>query len=298
MKVHTIDLSFQSVEESIAVFLVETSVGPVLIESGPESTFPQLEKELSLLGYSSADIQGVLLTHIHFDHAGAAWKFAKNGTKIYVNPHGIKHLISPEKLWKSAAMIYGEQMEKLWGNMQPIDSSLLIPAEDGDLITFGGTTFEVLYTPGHAVHHNCYCIDQNIFTGDVAGCKIGNGPIVPPCPPPDINIELWKKSIKKLRTKKPKTLFLTHFSKHENPEVLFNQLEEELDNWANFIKPYFDNQIDIETTTKNFVNFVNENYLKFGLTEKEIKIYDYANPSWMSVTGLLRYWKLKTENRL
>lgn len=298
MDIHTIDLAFQNTEESIGVFLIETSIGPILIESGPESTFKQLEQALATFGYTPKDIQAVLLTHIHFDHAGAAWKFAQNGTKIFVSPHGIKHLHNPEKLWNSAAMIYGDQMQTLWGTMQPIDQTLLIAADEGNLLHFGDTTIEVLYTPGHAVHHNSYFLDDIIFTGDVAGCKIANGPVIPPCPPPDINIELWKQSIEKIRAKQPKSLYLTHFAQHHNPTELLEQLETELDNSANFIKPYFENNIDVEIATQDFIQFVHKTYSKSGLSEREIKIYEYANPCWMSLAGLLRYWKLRSENRI
>lgn len=297
-EVKIIDLNFQNTRESIGSFLINTSKGLVLIETGPESTFNELTKGIEQAGFKVSDIYAVLLTHIHFDHAGAAWKLAQNGTKIYVHEIGLPHLANPEKLWNSAAQIYGEDMERLWGTMQPIPENLLFPANDGDLIDFGNVQFKVIYTPGHAIHHNAYQWNDIIFTGDVAGCKIENGPVVPPCPPPDINIELWKQSLQKLRDAQPQHLYLTHFARHDNPLQLLNELEAELDRWAAFIKPFYDAKTPTEEIIPKFMKFTSDAFKLKGLTENEIQVYEYANPSWMSVNGLLRYWKLKEQGRI
>lgn len=296
--IQVIDLNFQNTKESIGSFLIPTQKGPVLIESGPETTFEALSAGIEKAGYKVEDIHAVLLTHIHFDHAGAAWKFAKNGAKIFVHEIGLPHLANPEKLWNSAAQIYGDDMDRLWGKMEPISTDLLIAVNDGDIIDFGDVQFKVIYTPGHAVHHNAYQLNDVIFTGDVAGCKIENGPVVPPCPPPDINLTLWKQSIQKLKDANPSALYLTHFAKQENPIQLLTELESELDNWANFIKPYYDSNTPAEQIVPKFMQFTTNAFKEKGLSDEEIQIYEYANPSWMSVNGLLRYWKLKEQGRI
>ena len=296
--IQIIDLNFLDTKQSIGSFLIPTAKGPVLIESGPETTFSVLKAGIEKAGYKIEDIHAVLLTHIHFDHAGAAWKFAKNGTKIYVHQVGLPHLANPEKLWNSAAQIYGDDMNRLWGKMEPIPEDLLIAANDGDVINFGNVQFKVIYTPGHAVHHNAYQLNDVIFTGDVAGCKIANGPVVPPCPPPDIDLGLWKKSIQKLKDANPSALYLTHFARQEHPVQLLEELEIELDNWANFIKPFFDAGTPAHEIVPQFMQFTSQAFKTKGLTDTEIQIYEYANPSWMSVNGLLRYWKLKQQGRL
>lgn len=296
--IETLDLNFQEEKHSIGAFVIKTTEGPILIETGPMSTFDTLLKELRRINVNFEDIKHVFLTHIHFDHAGAAWKFAEKGAKIYVHEVGIPHLNNPEKLWNSAKQIYQDKMEVLWGEMKPIPIDLLISANDGHEFIFGQTKIKVHYTPGHAVHHNAYQIDDVIFTGDVAGVKVDQGPVVPPCPPPDINIELWKKSIQKLRDLKPKKLYLTHFDVKENPEEILFDLEQVLDQWANFIKPYYDNGSNTEDIVPHFMAFTSSNFKKFGLSQDEIQTYEYANPSWMSVNGLLRYWKLKEQGRL
>ncbi len=297
-EIKVIDLHFLEYEHAIASFLIESSESPILIETGPETTYKYLKEGIEKLGYKVEDVQHVFLTHIHFDHAGAAWKFAQNGAKIYVHPIGLPHLANPEKLWNSAALIYGEDMARLWGKMEPIPENQLIPVDDRDEIKIGDVDLKIWYTPGHAIHHNAIQYGDTILTGDVGGVKVGNGPVVPPCPPPDINIELWKSSIQKLRNLNPNYVYLTHFSRYDNPNVLFNELETMLDNWSNWMKPYYDQGTKSEEITPKFMEYSRDYFISKGLNNEEIQAYEYANPSWMSVNGLLRYWKLKEQGRI
>lgn len=297
-KIHTLDLNFLDKDSSIAAYLIESSDELVLIETGPETTFNYLVKAIENKGFDWKNIKHVLLSHIHFDHAGAAWKFAENGAKIYVHPIGLPHLQNPERLWNSAKMIYKEEMERLWGEMKPIDEKLLIPADDGDCLSIGDLEFNVHYTPGHAIHHNAYQLEDIIFTGDVAGVKINQNPVVPPCPPPDIDLGKWKSSIDKMRKLNPQSLYLTHFGKVENPIEHFNELEWILDDWANWMKLYYDKGIDPDEITPKFMEYTKNQLLEKGVNEDDVLRYEYANPSWMSVVGLLRYWRLKDEGRI
>lgn len=296
--IHTLDLQFQDNSQAIAAYFIESDKGLILIESGPESTFSNLEEALRKKGFSSSEVKHVLLTHIHFDHAGAAWKFAEMGAKIYVHPVGLPHLQNPEKLWNSAAQIYGDAMERLWGSMKPIPQAQLIAVNDNDTINIGNVNFNVIYTPGHAVHHNAYVFEDVIFTGDVAGVKIEKGPVVPPCPPPDINIEAWKESINKIKKHHPKALYLTHYGKQTAVQNHLAELEGILDDWSMWMKVHFDTNTPIEEVTELFKTYTSGQYRQKGLESSMVKTYEYANPAWMSVAGLLRYWKLKSQGRL
>jgi glyoxylase-like metal-dependent hydrolase (beta-lactamase superfamily II) len=297
-EVHILDLDFLEESASIASFLIESNDGLILVESGPETTFQHLKEALAFKGFDWKEIKHVLLTHIHFDHAGAAWKFADNGAKIYVHPIGLPHLQNPEKLWNSAKMIYQDEMDRLWGNMEPIAEELLIPADDGDVFTIGDVEIKVHYTPGHAVHHNAYQLGDILFTGDVGGVRIGDGPVVPPCPPPDINIELWKNSIDKIQKIAPTALYMTHFGRIENVPTHLEELKNILDDWANWMKPHFDAGTSPEEITPDFMKYTKKQLMEAGVTEENLVKYEYANPSWMSVSGLLRYWKLKEQGRI
>lgn len=293
-----LDLNFLDESHVIANYLIPSEDGLILVETGPETTFENLKKAISKTGNSWKDVKHVLLTHIHFDHAGAAWKFAENNAKIYVHPIGLPHLNNPERLWNSAKMIYKDDMERLWGEMKPIDRELLIGVDQDDELNLGGVKVKVHYTAGHAIHHNAYQIDDIVFTGDVAGVRINNGPAVPPCPPPDVHLEDWKKSIEKLRNLDPKELYLAHYGKVENVDEHLNQLEKMLDDWAQWIKPHYDNQKDPKEITPKFVEYTQNQLREMGVNEADVNKYEKGNPSFMSVTGLMRYWKLKEQGRI
>lgn len=289
----TIDLHFLGFPNAIAAYLFETDEGPVLVETGPHSTLKNLEKGLMEIGYQLADVQHVFLTHIHLDHAGAAWAFAKNGAQIYVHPFGVRHLENPEKLMASAKRIYQDDMDRLWGEMHSIPGTQLIPVEHEAVFNIGGTAFRALHTPGHAVHHIAWVVGDSIISGDVAGVKIGAGPVVPPCPPPDINIEDWERSIQIVLAEAPRQLLLTHYGAITDIESHLAKLKEELHAWANWIKPHYLNGNSPEKITPEFQAFVQNRLLERGVSESGLQQYEAANPSWMSVAGLLRYWHKK-----
>lgn len=297
-KIHILDLNFLSTQDAIASFLVESEQGPILIETGPESTYMALEKSVAALGYQMEDIKHVLLTHIHFDHAGAAWRLAALGAKIYVHPVGKPHLESPEKLWNSAKQIYGDDMERLWGEMAPIPEDQVIPVKHEQVLPFGNIKFKALHTPGHAIHHIAWKLGNIIFTGDVAGVKINGGPVVPPCPPPDIHIEAWKTSLAILKAEQPEGLYLTHFGIINDVDRHLDNLSYMLNDWARWIKPYFEANADQKEVIPQFMAYTQRQLKKEGCSEDLIKVYEYANPSWMSVAGLFRYWKLKSQGRI
>ena len=287
-----IDLNFLGHSDTIASFLVESTDGLVLVESGPYSTYANLTKVLAEMGASTKDVRHVLLTHIHLDHAGAAWAFAKQGAQVYVHPRGYKHLADPARLWASAKRIYQDEMEFLWGDMQPIDEKLLHAIDDSKDLKIGNQVFTAWHTPGHAVHHIAWQLGDGIFTGDVGGVKIGENIVAPPCPPPDINIEDWKNSIQKLLELKPKSIYLTHFGEVTGVESHLAELEERLDKWVAWIFPYYQKGTPAEEIVPLFQAFSIEEMKASGVNEADIQRYLKANPPWMSVWGLLRYFKV------
>lgn len=289
-----IDLNFQNIANTIGTFLIKSATKNILIESGPYSTIENLQHSLLLLGLSIEDIHYIFLTHIHLDHAGAAWAFAKNGTQIYVHPKGQDHLIQPERLWNSAKMIYGDNMEVLWGRMEPINPELIHTVDDGEAIAIDDLTFQAIHTPGHANHHIAWKEGENLFTGDVAGVKIGNGPVAAPCPPPDINMEEWLVSLDKITDLNVSKLYLTHIGEILNVKDHIEALKHTLADYTTWIKPYYENKILVEEIIPAFQLFIKKELQAHGLSEEQVIQYETANPSWMSVSGLLRYWKKKS----
>ncbi|AEB12302.1 MBL fold metallo-hydrolase [Marinithermus hydrothermalis] len=289
--IHTIDVHHAGVPRIIASFVVETQDGPVLIETGPESAYARLAEGLEALGYAPEDVRHVLVTHIHLDHAGAAWRFAHHGARVYVHPRGAKHLVDPSRLLDSARRIYREAMERLWGRVEGIPAEQVRPVESGEVLRIGGVAFQALETPGHAPHHHAYRVEGVAFTGDVGGVRIGNGPVLPPCPPPDIHVEAWRASLDRLRREGLEALYLTHFGRFTDVAAHLDALEARLVHWADWIRARLAQGMEAEAIVPEFEALVRETLEAAGLSPAEVREYELADPAWMSVMGLVRYWR-------
>ncbi len=285
-----LDLNFLDLPGAIAAFLVPSSEGPVLVETGPYSTFDTLKQAVEDQGASIDEIRHVLLTHIHLDHAGAAWAFAEAGAKIYVHPFGARHLISPEKLMESARRIYQDEMDRLWGDMKPIPEQQVVTVNHGDVLTIGDKQFTAHHTPGHARHHIAWQVEETLFTGDVAGVKIQAGPVVPPCPPPDIDLEAWKQSLDLIRGLDIQRMMLTHFGEITDATSHLQKLEDCLDDWAQWIRREWESGKTNDEMLPAFDHYTGNQLVLGGVDEQGKRLYEAANPSWMSVAGLVRYW--------
>lgn len=290
--VSLLDLHFQ-VKGTVGAFLVDTPEGPVLVETGPESLYSNLRTAVEARGHALEDIRHVFVTHIHLDHAGAAWRLARHGARIYVHPRGAPHLQDPEKLLGSAQRIYGDAMERLWGRLEPIEQERIVPMDDGQVIRFGDVAIQAIHTPGHAIHHITFRLEDGLFTGDVGGIRIGNGPTIPPFPPPDIDLEAWADSIAKMRTANPTYIYPTHFGIKTDGPAHFDSLEENIHRIAAWVKEQVKLGTAEVTMVPAFQTFLHGLFSECGLPEATIQEYEIADPAFMSVYGLARYWKKK-----
>jgi glyoxylase-like metal-dependent hydrolase (beta-lactamase superfamily II) len=188
-------------------------VDEVLVDPGPESSLPTL---LEALGEERP--RALLLTHIHLDHAAATGALVRRwpDLEVYVHERGAPHLIDPSRLLASAERLYGDQMERLWGEIVPVPEANVKPLAGGERVL----GMRVAYTPGHASHHVCYLHEESgtAFVGDVAAVRLpGVDLIVPPTPPPDIDIESWEDSIGIVESWQPERLAVTHFAAIDDP---------------------------------------------------------------------------------
>ena len=203
-----------------------------LVDPGPESSLPTL---LEALGDERP--RAIVLTHIHLDHAAATGALVRRwpDLEVYVHERGAPHLIDPSKLLASAERLYGDDMGRLWGEIVPVPEENVRALSGGEKVL----GMRVAYTPGHASHHVSYFHENSgtAFTGDVAGVRIPPSDlVVPPTPPPDIDIELWEESIAIVEDWKPEKLALTHFGAVENPAEHLATLRERLREEANLAK--------------------------------------------------------------
>jgi glyoxylase-like metal-dependent hydrolase (beta-lactamase superfamily II) len=199
-------------------------IGEVIVDPGPASCVERLMGELE-----HDPPRALALTHIHLDHAGAAGTLVRlfPELEVWVHERGAPHMVDPSKLLASAGRLYGDQMERLWGEVLPVPAERLRVLSGGERIA----GLRVAYTPGHASHHVSYLHEQSgwAFTGDVAGVRIAGGPTIAPTPPPDIDLGAWRASLQLLSEWRPRALAITHFGVHHDVEGQLQRLRDYLE---------------------------------------------------------------------
>ena len=299
MEPHIIDTHQLDHAGIIAAIALETNEGVALFDTGPESTFQNVMSGLRTHGITAADVRHVFLSHIHFDHAGAAYRFAENGATVYVHPRGARHLIDPSRLIESATRIFGSDMERLWGRLAPVPESKVRIINDGDVVSVGRLEVKAIETPGHASHHHVYQWNDAVFGGDVAGVRIGNGPPVPPFVPPELHIELWLDSIEKIRALQPRALYLPHFGRVRGGiDQHLDDLRDRVKGWSDWFREKIASGESEERMVEAFGEFEHEDLRLAGASEQEIRWYEAADPSYMAVPAATRYWKKHHPDRV
>jgi glyoxylase-like metal-dependent hydrolase (beta-lactamase superfamily II) len=292
---HLIDSFHLNTPQVICVAVIEAAPDNlVMIDCGPANVFDNVVTELRKRGLAPEGVRQLFATHIHLDHNGGAWRWQKEfGTIVHVHSKGAPHMIDPARLVGSATRIYGDQMDYLWGPIAGIPESAVRATQEGEVIQIGELSLQVFETPGHAQHHNAYWLssDRLLFAGDIAGVAIGNGPILPPCPPPDIDIEAWHSSIARIAKLDPENLCLTHFGLFANAIAHLEELSVRLSAWAEWIKNALRAGKSEEVIVPEFHRFAEQEILGTGIGQKGVALYEQADPAAMSVTGLSRYWR-------
>jgi glyoxylase-like metal-dependent hydrolase (beta-lactamase superfamily II) len=295
--VHILDTRQLGRAGIIAATALETTDGIVLFDTGPESTFNNVVAAIRQSGSNPNDIRHVFLSHIHFDHAGAAWRFAGpsrtggSGATVYVHPRGAPHLIDPKKLVESATRIFGADMERLWGRIEAVPPERVRILNDNEKVRVGEFEIRAIETPGHASHHHVYHWDDNVFGGDVAGVRIGNGPPIPPFVPPELRVESWLESIAKIRALNAANLYLPHFGKVEGTvSDHLDGLEERVTEWSRWLGDKIREGTGDEELKSAFAHYEHNDLRVGGASEDEVKGYEAADPSYMAVIAARRYW--------
>ncbi len=294
MKIEIIDLDFMETEQVIASFLLLGDDGAALVETGPTTCLDRLSAGLSEHGVSDEDVRQVFLTHVHLDHAGASGHLSDilpNAT-FYVHEVGYPHVVDPSKLVKSAARIYGEKMDELWGEARPVPEERVVILKDGEETQTAGGALVAHDTPGHAYHHLAYLEPESgaLITGDVAGIRLpGQSYVRPPTPPPEIDIEAWVKSINNIRQMDPASLWLTHFGTYEDVERHLGELEQRLQDWLLFVEGQIDDGAQQEEISDGLKAKGDAEMLAEGADTKQSEHYDLAGSYPMLTDGLMRY---------
>jgi len=291
-----VDLNFCNTPKAIATGVYGSDPGVVLVDPGPGSCIDTLRALLKAQGIRVADIQAVLLTHIHLDHAGGTGLLVEENPKIrvFVHEKGAPHVVDPSKVINSANQLWGvDGVARLWGKTVPVPQANLHVLGEHDRISAGGHVFDVRYTPGHASHHVSYFDEQSgiVWAGDTAGLRFTSQVFtLPPTPPPDVDLEAWRESIAKLRAWKPETVFITHFGAYGGVSEHLDHLESSLADVAAMAKRAIDSDASDQAKYEQFRADVLA-YTRPALTESETASLECVGPLEFNWRGLVRYWR-------
>jgi glyoxylase-like metal-dependent hydrolase (beta-lactamase superfamily II) len=294
-----LDTNWLGRPRSIGAVLLESDGHRAILDPGPASSLPALRQHLESRGISVSDLNAILLTHIHLDHAGAAGALVKENPnlEVYVHKAGMLHLADPSKLLASAERLWPGELQHLFGETLPVPFGNLRMLKGGETLALGSRNLEVVYTPGHASHHVSYfdATDGTAFVGDTTGFHIDGEPLaVPLAPPPDIDLEIWNASLDAIAARHPARLFLTHFGYSNDPAAHISEYRRNLQRWAALAAEILRSTPDQNTALETFVVAASTE-LKQRLSAAEAEHYIFncgLNLTWL---GLARYHRKRAE---
>ena len=267
----------------VACYLLDTDDGPALFDCGPTTCVPALEAGLAERGLELGDVRHLLLSHIHLDHAGAAGVLVRKhpALQVHVSEIGAPHLIDPSRLDASARRLYGDAFDVLWGELAPI------PSENVHVVGEAVLGLDCFPTPGHAWHHVSYLdAEGTLYAGDAAGVRLAGGTFVmPPCPPPEFDLEAWEETIREIERRAPARLALIHFGVFDGVEEHLAALRGALGRWSERVEDGMDEAAFIAAA-------------RFDVSQSDpdlVDDYDRAGPYWHHFSGIDRYWRKKRE---
>lgn len=291
------DLNFIGLPGIIATGLLHGASGVALVDPGPTTSLPTLRAALAARGFKTSDVRWILITHIHLDHSASVGTLLKEcpDARVIVHERGAPHLIDPAKLIASATRLYGADMERLWGEILPVPSANVDVVGERAHMTVAGHEVEVAWTPGHAWHHISFYLPASkiAFVGDTAGiCRPSGRVVIPPTPPPDIDLEAWRASTETILGWNADTLFLTHFGPQSSPRVHMQDLWQRIDDWSARVHHSLTTDGTDEERASAFAQSVTADLARIT-TPEEAESYARAGRFDYSWTGLARYWRKK-----
>jgi len=294
-----LDLNWTGQARSIGTALLRSGNFNALIDPGPGSTLTALHERLEVHRLRVADLNAILLTHIHLDHAGATGALVQENPalQVYVHARGAAHMIDPTKLLDSAGRLYRQEMQKLFGDFLPVPEINLRILQGGETLALGSRELRVLYTPGHASHHVTYFdpTERVAYVGDTAGISIEGHPfILPATPPPDISLELWFASLDAIAQLRPRRLFLTHFGYSDQPERHLTAYRERLRRWGELSAEILSRGLEQSEAVRAFGRSVAAEAAEF-LSPAELSHYVFNGALQLSWLGLERYHRKRAE---
>jgi len=294
--IHTLDGELLGRRGVIATGLIVGTGGVILVDPGPSTSLDGVERAMHPLGFAFDDVRAVLVTHIHLDHSGGVGELVARhpAMRVYVHERGARHIVDPTRLIESATRLYGDRMEMLWGRIVPVPAERVTALAGGERLEVAGRNIAVAYTPGHASHHVSYLDERSgtMFAGDTGGIRIGSRPcVMPPTPPPDIDVVAWQASLAVLRAWQPASIFVTHFGAYPDVAAHLDDLEQRLVAHAALAREILAEAGTDEERQARFAARVTERLAAEFEDAETLARYRLAVPLDHCWQGLARYWR-------
>jgi glyoxylase-like metal-dependent hydrolase (beta-lactamase superfamily II) len=274
---------------------------PALIETGPTTSAEHVERGLAALGMGPEDLAHVVVTHIHLDHAGGSGTIARRFPKarVWVHDRGAPHLADPAKLVASTARTYGEErMREFFGTVEPVPGDRIRSLSEGDRIGLGDRDIDVFFTPGHASHQVGLTDSRTgaVFVGDALGVHLPDvGVLRPATPPPEFDIELAVDSIERIRGRARSMLLMSHFGPVTEIDAICDLAERRIRGWGAEVRDTLERTDDLEEISALLERRGAREYQEDSGEPIDLERYDVLSSIRMNATGLVRYWKKRTE---
>lgn len=267
---------------------------PAIVDPGPASTLANLEAGLAAHGLRGEDLRHIVLTHIHLDHAGATGTLVRRYPQLraYVHARGAPHMLAPERLVQSATRIYGDQMERLWGEFAAVPAERLTILSGGETLRLGGRALRAFDAPGHASHHLIYLDEGSgaLFMGDNGGVCLPDRMIPRPAtPPPDIDLEAWGRTLDLAESLRPELLLLAHFGPAYAPGAYLADYRAALARWAEAVRAGLRSGASEAAQLAALRELA---LADLGATTVDAReLFEQASSVEMNWQGLARYWR-------
>jgi glyoxylase-like metal-dependent hydrolase (beta-lactamase superfamily II) len=292
-----LDLGFAGRSGVIAAGVLAGPRGIALVDPGPASTVENLRRGLASQGLTVDAVRAILVTHIHLDHSGAVGTLLRErpDVPVYVHERGARHLVDPSKLLASASLLFGDRLHRLWGDVLPVPAANVQVVRGGEALDVAGLDVRVAYTPGHASHHVSYfdTAAGTAYIGDTGGIRVGAPLLVlPPTPPPDLDVEAWAGSLALIRGWSPRRLFISHFGGFDDVAAHLDDLERRLHEVAGWAKALLaDPDVDDAQRQQAFADQVAGVFTRELPNDEWVRRYLQAMPLDHCWQGLAKYWR-------
>ena len=270
-----------------------------LIESGPATSATTVVEGMRQLGFNPKDVDYIIVTHIHLDHAGGAGTLLSDmpNAQVLVHEVGARHLIDPSRMMASVRQVQGEKGIERDGAMVPIPAEQVRAVKDGEIIELSEEQhLQIIYTPGHAKHHICILDSKNkgLFTGDITTFVPEEELILPTTPPPDFDLDMLVDTIEKLMAMDIEMLLFSHFGVTRNVERVLGGAIQKLKSWGDIVRE----AAEIGNLDEAAAQLRADASQVLAPMKHRKDMYDYQVVDFMPVcaAGYLNYYRKKRDN--